>query len=118
MTEKIKTGALGEQAAARHLENLGYRLLERNFKAKSGEIDIIAQKGMFVVFVEVKTRKSGVFGRPSESVTSKKQQKIKDTALEYMQQNDVDGLQPRFDVAEVFVSGGETYHVEIIENAF
>lgn len=87
ITEKRKTGNLGEDIAAKYLKEHGYEVLERNFLKKWGEIDIIAQKGEQIIFIEVKTRKKaphGAFLPPEINVNYAKQQKIIRTAQTYL----------------------------------
>ena len=76
-------GLLGEQIASRFLENLGYKIIERNFSSKLGEIDIVALDGDILVFVEVKARWSDNFGLPEEAITPQKIRKIIKTAQYY-----------------------------------
>lgn len=97
MTTK-EIGDYGERVAARYLENKGYEIIDCNFRMKMGEIDIIAESDATTVFVEVKTRKSNIYGEPSEYVNGKKQEHIKKTAMVYMKSTDMD---VRFDVIEV-----------------
>ncbi len=112
-------GDFGEYAAKKFLVERGYEILETNFRLKMGEIDIIAQKDGCTVFVEVKTRKNSNFGSPSEYVDFRKQNKIRKTALCYINSIDTD---MRFDVIEVFydVIQGKNCVEKInhIENAF
>lgn len=109
-------GSAGESSAANYLRRKGYKIIERNYSCRFGEIDIIAQKGMYIVFVEVKTRKNEEFAMAREFVTYGKQQRIIKTAMLWLQQNDSE-LQPRFDVVEVIGEGfGRT--IRHIENAF
>ncbi|MBQ1596030.1 MAG: YraN family protein, partial [Clostridia bacterium] len=77
-------GNLGEDYACEVLEGLGYEVLDRNVRSRFGEIDIIARKEGFLCFVEVKTRSEGSMGRPVESVTRSKQQKIIKTTEYYI----------------------------------
>ena len=76
MNEKKDLGAWGEDRAARYLRLRGYRVLERNFRCRQGEIDIIARKGSFIVFVEVKLRKNTDHGEAREFVTYAKQRRV------------------------------------------
>ena len=76
-------GKLGELVAARYLTRQGYRLIERNFKARYGELDIICTKDDTLVFVEVKTRIGEEFGKPEESVTPRKLREVVKTAQYY-----------------------------------
>lgn len=118
MTTKM-IGDFGEEAAAEYLEEKDYEILERNFRLKFGEIDIIARSEDCLVFVEVKTRRSNMFGEPSEYVDYKKQQRIKKAASVYA---NVENTYMRFDVIEVFYEqkDGNIYLTSInhIENAF
>ena len=82
-------GRLGEDIAARFLSRKGYRILGRNIRTFLGEIDIVARKKGFLVFVEVKTRKSMTFGAPYLSVTKKKERKLIQCALCYLKMKDL-----------------------------
>ena len=99
-------GRFGEDAAAKHLKKIGFRILERNFRASHNEIDIIAENKNTVVFVEVKTRtpqRDGVvFGTPAEAVTYSKQRRTIAAARAYLYKSGVD-KQIRFDVIEVYL---------------
>lgn len=97
MTTK-EIGDFGEMAACGYLVDGGYEILKRNFRMKTGEIDIIAKHEGCTVFVEVKTRKSNLFGEPSEYVDRRKIEHIRRTALLYAGRLDLD---MRFDVIEV-----------------
>ena len=97
------TGKCGEDYAAQYLKVHGYKILERNYKNKIGEIDIIAKRKNTLVFVEVKTRKSNEFGTPAQAVTYYKKQKIVNTAKHYLAQNPTD-MDISFDVIEVYGS--------------
>lgn len=121
-SENKSVGDFGETSACTYLKHRGYKILERNYRNRGGEIDIIAEKGSYVVFVEVKTRNSEDFGAPSEAVNAVKQQKIANTAMAYIMQHCPDN-DFRFDVIEVMykksVFGGfKTVKVNHIENAF
>ena len=109
-------GSAGETAAANYLRRRLYKIVEMNYSCRFGEIDIIAQKGGYIVFVEVKTRKNEDFAAAREFVTYAKQQRILKTASLWLQQHDCD-LQPRFDVIEV-VGEGRQRKIRHIENAF
>ncbi len=117
MTKEI--GDLGEAAACEYLEGNDYEIVERNFRLKCGEIDIIAKKDETLVFVEVKTRATTTYGQPSEYVDARKQAKIRKTALCFIKSMDED---MRFDVIEVLYSNihGEfiVRNINHIENAF
>jgi putative endonuclease len=81
---KIKSGAAGENSAAEYLVANGYRVRERNFRFKRGEIDLIAEKENWLVFVEVKTRSSPAFGFPEQFVDEKKRLMVLATAAHYL----------------------------------
>lgn len=112
-------GRRGEQAAADYLMTAGYHILVRNYRAKTGEIDIIAEKGGVVCFIEVKSRTSSIYGTPAEAVTYRKQSKILSTALCYLKHTGRTEVPLRFDVIEVFMgSGSSNPQVNHISNAF
>lgn len=117
--DKIKIGNAGETAVCKYLVRRGYKILDRNFKTRFGEIDIIAQKKEIVAFVEVKTRKENTLVSGVDAVGFKKQQRILAAAKEYYRKCG-NSLQPRFDVAEVTDSGKLIFRFKInyIENAF
>ena len=119
MDQKKATGIHGEQYVAEYLLQNGYIMKARNFHSRYGEVDLIAEKNGVLAFIEVKTRKKGAAVRPEEAVTRAKQQKLLKTAFVYLQQKNT-ALQPRFDVAEVWVSPSDGKPVEIryIINAF
>ncbi len=91
--------------AARYLKKHGYKILQRNFTAPHGEIDIIAKDGNYFVFVEVKRRLSTYFGLPREAVTAAKQQTIAFCAKFWLTQNKLYGVPTRFDVVEILEDG-------------
>ena len=109
---KKKLGRRGESKACRYLKRSGYKILERNYKTKFGEVDIIAGKGDVCAFVEVKTRLSDKFGAPSEAVTPEKHRRYVLAAKYYFLRREMNFI-IRFDVIEVF--RGKINH---IENAF
>ena len=80
----IRFGRVGEDAAVMLLEAQGYEILDRNYKCSCGEIDIIAVKDADISFVEVKTRKNSIYGRPCEAVDHRKQRHIRDAAICYL----------------------------------
>jgi putative endonuclease len=119
MTERrIKTGREGEQAAARFLENNGYTILERNYRRKFGEIDIIARHNDYLVFIEVKTRAGHSHGDPLEAVTFRKQKQISRVAQYYLQERQLHDIPARFDVVAVRVSKNRLPEIEIVTDAF
>lgn len=111
------TGARGEAFAAAQLQARGCTILEQNYHSRYGEIDIIAQEGAYLLFVEVKTRRAYGLTGPLEAVTLPKQQRILKTAMCYLQVHFFD-LQPRFDVVAVTVAPNGTMTFEWVKNAF
>ena len=99
-----KNGAWGEKRACSYLKWHGYSIIETNFRCRHGEIDIIAQKGGFLAFVEVKLRKNADFGEAKEFVHAAKQRRIIAAASIWLSYNETE-LQPRFDVIEVYTEG-------------
>ena len=113
-------GTVGESKAAGYLRRSGYQILETNYRCRTGEIDIIARKDEFIVFVEVKARKDASFAEAKEFVTYAKQQRIINTAMLYLARTESE-LQPRFDVIEIYAPQGEQSRritIEHLENAF
>ena len=117
LNQKQKTGEKGETIAERLLKKKGYKILERNYRTKLGEIDIIAKDKKTIVFVEVKTRKSWQFGNPKGAVTPAKQRKISMVALQYLKTMNRHNTKARFDVVAVTATR-DTPQIEIIKNAF
>lgn len=110
-------GKSGELAVGRYLREKGYAILSANYRCRMGEIDIIASDGQYICFVEVKTRSEGFRYAPADAVDSAKQKRILAAAQLYLSQQS-SGLQPRFDIAEVFIEHGKIGKIHIIENAF
>lgn len=98
-------GRWGEDAAAEHLKKKGYKIIGRNFSCRMGEVDIIAEKGRYIAFVEVKTRKNDAFATAAEFVTLAKQRRLITAAELWLGQNPT-RKQPRFDVVEVYAPQG------------
>lgn len=116
----LQLGKWGEEQVADRLRRQGWRIAARNFCCRLGEIDIIAENGIYLAFVEVKLRKNGQYGAACEAVTPSKQRKLRLTAQFYLMGHPT-GLQPRFDVAEVYAPQGvrtEKPDIYYIENAF
>lgn len=100
---KKELGKWGEKLATKYLKLKGYRIIENNYSCKLGEIDIIAEKSNYLVFIEVKTRRSENFGLPQAAVDYRKQEKIKKVASYYIAYNNDKDLQVRFDVISILV---------------
>ncbi|PIX62142.1 YraN family protein [Candidatus Uhrbacteria bacterium CG10_big_fil_rev_8_21_14_0_10_41_26] len=94
-------GNKSEDLAAKYLKNLGIKILERQFKTKIGEVDLIGKDGNEIVFVEVKARKSNEFGYPEESVTPKKLEKIARVAEQYLRLKKIEDQPFRIDVVAI-----------------
>lgn len=112
-------GRLGEKKAQIYLFKNGYKIIETNFHSRRGEIDIIAQKGDVIAFVEVKTRANNSLIDPVEAVDKTKAKKIIVTAQKYLTDKNID-LQPRFDVCEVMFNRFDMSFkvINYIKNAF
>ena len=110
-------GLVGEEAAVAFLKEKGYRILERNFKCRLGEVDIIARDNETYCFVEVKTRSSEDFGLPQEAVSRQKQAQISKAALHYLKTRKLFEKSARFDVVSVLYKDSVP-KIDLIENAF
>ena len=117
MTSTKQRGDLGEDAAARYLKGHGYRVLERNWRYRQWELDLICRDGDTVVFVEVKTRGVGTLGIPADGLNRKKQARLVKAASQYLTKNNLWDEPCRFDLAAV-IDTGSGMDVEYIENAF
>ena len=110
-------GAAGEELAANFLTQQGYRILERNYRFERCEIDLVAQDGNELVFVEVKARHSEKFGSPEESVTDEKEERLKKAAEGYLVERGIENQPCRFDVVAITFAGGKP-HIRLIQNVF
>lgn len=113
---KIK-GNLGEKAVKKYITEKGYKVIAENYCIRGGEIDIIAEDGGFLVFIEVKTRKRKLIESAYESVDKRKIMNIVRTAVRYCTEHNTE-LQPRFDVAVVCMDDMRRAYIDYIENAF
>jgi len=98
---KRTQGTLGENLAVDYLQKKGYRILQQNFRYERGEIDIVADNHGVLVFVEVKARRSRLFGEPEEAVTPRKRNQLRKTADGYLLVHDIDDRECRFDVIAI-----------------
>lgn len=110
-------GANGEQKAVRFLENEGYKIIEKNYRCKSGEIDIIAMDGNTLCFIEVKMRSNSSYGPPYLSVTRRKQRQISFSALNYLARLKRNYSGIRFDVVSI-TSEDNKEKIELYKGAF
>lgn len=117
MTGKREYGVGGESAAVEHLRRKGYKIIERNYRSRMGEIDIIARHKGVMVFVEVKARRSRRYGHAKWAVTPAKQRKISMTALDYLKRHASTDIPARFDVVTVHEDDSRQ-HIEVITSAF
>jgi putative endonuclease len=116
--EKIKSGKSGEDLAVSCLRKEGYRIIERNYRTKLGEIDIIADCKGCVCFVEVRSKNSLAFGSPEDTIIKKKQHQITKAALLYIKRHKLEDRSCRFDVACVEGVSGARPEIRLIKNAF
>ena len=108
-------GLWGEEQAARWLKWRGYRILETRYRCREGEIDLVAQRGNFLCFVEVKLRKDDSMAQAREFVTPAKQRKVRTAAMHYLMEYPTD-RQPRFDVVEVYAPQGQETRRPVIRH--
>jgi putative endonuclease len=114
-------GRIGEEIAQNYLIVNGYIIIDKNFSCKIGEIDIIAKEGEYIVFVEVKTRRSKKYGIPCEAVDYWKKNKIIKVANYYINNKKLyeSNVQYRFDVIEIYLDNKENIEkINLIKNAF
>lgn len=116
MYAKKKIGFDGESLACRHLERIGYKILERNYLIRGGEIDIVAKVKDLLVFVEVKARHTHEYGLPEESITPWKIRSLKKSASFYIQKIRWGDKPYRFDLVSIDFAGNEKGDIKVIEN--
>lgn len=115
----LNIGTIGEERATDYLLKNGYRILERNYRCRAGEIDIVAKRAEYIVFVEVKSRIAGPENiSPLISVTRAKQNRIRKLGEIFLNHREVSGFQPRFDVIGITFTCESKFELEHIENAF
>lgn len=119
-TARQIAGARGEHAAAKYLRRHGYKVLMCNFRSGKAEVDIVARHKDWLVFVEVKTRRTEQFGLPSEAVDREKQRNLSKAALDYLRLLHNPRIHFRFDVVEVVMPDGARRpgEIRLIPNAF
>ena len=109
MYERHKLGTEGEDEAVRYLQQKGYKIIQRNFECRQGEIDIIAKEQEEYVFIEVKTRQNFHYGMPCEAVTEYKQKHIWNATKYYLYSHKLENHLVRFDVIEVYKKNNKFY---------
>jgi len=115
--EKKELGRKGEGKAIRFLKKRGYRIIEKNYVCKMGEMDIIAREKDTLAFIEVKTRTSTEFGPPQLAVNAPKQRQLSKVALNYLKEKKLEDVKARFDVVAILLEQqGEK--IELIKDAF
>lgn len=111
-------GDSGEDLVATWYAERGYRVLDRNWRCRDGEIDLVIARGGLVGFCEVKTRRGNTFGEPFEAVTFAKQRRLRGLAAWWLREHPQGGAALRFDVASVYARRGYRPEVRVIEGAF
>lgn len=115
---RISLGDRGEMVGTAYLAAKGYKILETNYCCPLGEIDLVAQKGKRIIFIEIKTRVGNAFGRPEESVHAFKQKKLVQLAKWYLKDKRLWGRPAGFEVLAITWRGKENPEIHLIENAF
>ncbi len=115
--QKKELGKKGEERAVRFLKKKGYRIIETNYVCKMGEMDLIAKEKDTLVFIEVKTRTSTMFGPPQLAVNSWKQRQLSKVALNFLKEKKLEDVKARFDVVAILL-GQKREEIELIQNAF
>jgi len=111
-------GRRGEKIALAFLKKRGYHILDTNFRCQLGELDIIAEEGGQIVFIEVKTRQSFDFGLPEESLNYPKRQRLTRLALFYLSRYNLKKVSSRFDVVAILLDEKKVKDIRLIKNAF
>lgn len=115
---RLSLGEQGEKAACGFLKEHGYEILEKNYKCRLGEIDVIARRQGRLAFIEIKTRTSTQYGTPQEAVNLQKQEKIFKVAQWYMKEKKLEKTQVAFDVVAILWKEGQTPEMRLIADAF
>ncbi len=119
MTRERSLGGLGEGLTVRHLERQGYKVLDRNWHCRYGELDIVAANEAYLAFVEGKTRRDSRYAPARDAGNRRKREKLLLTAQAWLAEHPAEQRQPRFDVAEVYTEeGGGRPLLNYLENAF
>lgn len=114
---RLALGKDGEDLAVGRLESLGYRVVERNYRCRLGEIDVVAEDDGCLVFVEIKTRQGSSTAEAKAAVNDRKKRQITRAALHYLKTKGCMDVRARFDVVAVSLDGGHK-RIELVRNAF
>ena len=114
----LKLGERGERQASRYLKKRGYKIVEKDFKCKFGQIDLIAKDHEALCFIEVKCRSTESFGQPQDAITYTKQNRIKKISEYYMLKKKLANVQVRYDVVAIYEPKSGTREINLIKNAF
>jgi len=115
--ERLDFGKRGEERAAGWLEESGYKILAKNYRTRSGEIDIVAREGDVICFIEVKTRRSEKFGLPYEAISLFKRRQISKLAVAFLKENNLLEHRARFDTISI-ISNGKQFQLDLARDAF
>lgn len=115
--ERLELGAHGEALAYRKIQCLGYKKIVRNYRCSLGELDLVAEDGDTLVFIEIKTRRGRPTSFAKEAVTARKRRKLSALALAYMKAHNCMDMRARFDVIAISLDSGPP-QIELIQNAF
>lgn len=118
MSDPLRLGERGETLARDYLRRQGYSILEKNYRTRFGEIDIVAEKKGTLVFFEVKTRRNADFGLPAESVDRRKQEKLGRMAEAFLQTKRFTNRPARFDILSIIWDGSGEPQFSLLEDAF
>jgi putative endonuclease len=116
--ERQQLGVVGEELAARELASRGYAILERRYRTRYGEIDIVAEDAGTLVFVEVRARATGEFGSAAESVTDRKKRKVTAMAVDYLARHHLTNRPCRFDVVAIDAALTDRPEINVFPAAF
>ena len=118
LTTAAEIGSYGERVAAAFVRRNGYRVLTRNYQNERGEIDLVCRDGDVLAFVEVRSRSGDLFGRPAESIDTRKEAALRGTAGYYLRLLRRDDIVHRFDAVEVRLKVGKPPECTLLKNIF
>ncbi len=111
-------GARGEEAVARWYQDEGFEVLDRNWRRRDGELDLVVGRDRVVVFCEVKTRSGDRFGAPVEAITHEKRRRLRLLAARWLDESGAVVREVRFDIASVMARPGQDLEIEVLQGAF